>query len=254
MRRRRTSTRTARTGRCPRPGGRSRSAAPIRPAPRRGWVGRAGRGPAPRVTGHGETSTHGTPARRARSTAISRACHVGEDSFWRPSSCSSNTTIAARAGQRGEHRAAAADDGGSARRRGPVVRPSGHGRPALATQPGHEAIGGPDRGGHHDRLTEGRGRDRQTDGSVGRRHLEQVDPGSVLAAVGRSSPAGAARPAVRPGPSGRVRRRAGSWPAGPPIATPPSGTGRSWRRRGRRPTPSPPRPDRFPRAVRCRAR
>ena len=44
--------------------------------------------------GVGDTSTTGTPTCRPRSTATSRACHVGEPSFCRDSSCSSNTTIA----------------------------------------------------------------------------------------------------------------------------------------------------------------
>ena len=54
--------------------------------------------PAPRASsdGHGEVITHGTPARRARSSATSRACHVGACSCWWASSCSSTTTIAAR--------------------------------------------------------------------------------------------------------------------------------------------------------------
>ena len=43
--------------------------------------------------GHGDTSTLGTPARRARSIATSRACQVGERSSCSASSCSSSTTI-----------------------------------------------------------------------------------------------------------------------------------------------------------------
>ena len=48
--------------------------------------------------GHGETSRQGTPARRARSIATSRAFQVGDDSFCRPGSSSSNTTTALSAG------------------------------------------------------------------------------------------------------------------------------------------------------------
>ena len=48
--------------------------------------------------GQGEMSTQGTPARRARSIATSRACHVGTRSSFRPSSCSSSTTIASKRG------------------------------------------------------------------------------------------------------------------------------------------------------------
>ena len=55
--------------------------------------------------GTGETSTHGTPARRARSTTTSRACQVGARSCCQRSSCSSSTTTAARSGT-GAHAAA----------------------------------------------------------------------------------------------------------------------------------------------------
>ena len=47
--------------------------------------------------GHGDTRRQPTPARRARSTAISRAFHDGDDSFCNPGSSSSNTTTAANA-------------------------------------------------------------------------------------------------------------------------------------------------------------
>ncbi|MFM2182646.1 MAG: hypothetical protein RJB61_940 [Actinomycetota bacterium] len=45
--------------------------------------------------GAGEISQHEAPARRARSTSTSRACHVGDRSSWYDSSCSSMTTTAA---------------------------------------------------------------------------------------------------------------------------------------------------------------
>ena len=54
----------------------------------------------PLTVGHGDTSSTGTPARRARSTATSRACHVGLRSSCSASSCSSMTTIAASVGAR----------------------------------------------------------------------------------------------------------------------------------------------------------
>ena len=61
----------------------------------------------PTIVGHGEVSTTGTPARRARSSATSRACHVGLRSSCSASSCSSTTTMAARSGH-GAHTAARA--------------------------------------------------------------------------------------------------------------------------------------------------
>ncbi len=61
----------------------------------------------PLTVGHGETSSTGTPARRPRSTATSRACHVGLRSSCRASSCSSTTTTAARS-RHGAHAAARA--------------------------------------------------------------------------------------------------------------------------------------------------
>ena len=68
---------------------------PARSSPRDG----VSSGPAASASsdGHGEVSTHGTPARRARSSATSRACHVGACSCWWTSSCSSTTTTAASA-------------------------------------------------------------------------------------------------------------------------------------------------------------
>ncbi len=55
--------------------------------------------------GHGDTRRHGTPACAARSSATSRAFHVGACSCWWASSCSSRTTIAARSAT-GVHAAA----------------------------------------------------------------------------------------------------------------------------------------------------
>ena len=61
----------------------------------------------PPTVGHGDTSTTGTPARRARSMTTSRACHVGLRSSCSASSCSSRTTTAASRGH-GAHAAARA--------------------------------------------------------------------------------------------------------------------------------------------------
>ena len=58
----------------------------------------------PTTVGHGDTSSTGAPARRARSTTTSRACHVGLRSSCSASSCSSRTTTAARSGH-GAHAA-----------------------------------------------------------------------------------------------------------------------------------------------------
>ncbi len=49
--------------------------------------------------GQGDVSTHGTPARRARSTATSRAFHVGARSSWYASSPSSTTSTAPSCGR-----------------------------------------------------------------------------------------------------------------------------------------------------------
>jgi len=56
------------------------------------------------TVGNGDTTRQGTLARRARSTAMSRACHVGLRSSWSRSSCSSRTTTAAMFGH-GAHTA-----------------------------------------------------------------------------------------------------------------------------------------------------
>ncbi len=70
-------------------------------------------GPAARASsdGHGEASTQGTPARRARSTATSRACQEGVCSCLWASSCSSRTSTAARS-----------TTGAQAAERGPMTR------------------------------------------------------------------------------------------------------------------------------------
>ena len=82
-------------GRC-RPGVDRRPRSPAsRPARRSGVASAWGPSTAPRAMGHGDTRMHGTPARRARSIATSRACQVGVRSSWWTSSCSSSTTTAA---------------------------------------------------------------------------------------------------------------------------------------------------------------
>ncbi len=73
-------------------------------------AGRRRRSPtaaSPATVGHGDTSSTSAPARRARSTATSRACHVGLRSSCSASSCSSTTTTVARSGH-GAHAAARA--------------------------------------------------------------------------------------------------------------------------------------------------
>jgi hypothetical protein len=52
----------------------------------------------PVTVGQGDTSTQAAPARRARSTTTSRACHVGLRSSCSDSACSSTTTAAASRG------------------------------------------------------------------------------------------------------------------------------------------------------------
>ena len=70
-----------------------------------GFVNRPEAAARPATVGHGDTSSTGAPALRARSTTTSRACHVGLRSSCSASSCSSSTTTAARSG----HGAQAAD-------------------------------------------------------------------------------------------------------------------------------------------------
>ena len=90
----------------------------------------------------GDTSTHGTPARRARSTATSRAFQVGACSCCHDSSCSSSTTTAAEVTDRRPGRGPAAHDGGP----GPG-RAQSRGRIATARRPDAAAArgGGPRR-------------------------------------------------------------------------------------------------------------
>ncbi len=78
--------------------------------------------PSASSVGHGLVSTHGTPARRARSMATSRACQVGACSCWWASSCSSSTTTHAEVADRRPGRGPGADDGRTGRAPRPVRR------------------------------------------------------------------------------------------------------------------------------------
>ena len=168
--------------------------------------------PQPRASsvGAGETSTQGTPARRARSTTTSRACQVGARSSWRASSCSSSTTTAARPAT-GAHAAArapittSAPAAAEAQSRGM----EGDGQPGPP-QPGREQPGLVDRRRDHERGAARGG-------------------GQHGARSGRPSAGAAARPARRRRPA-------------PSAASGSSGCGHAGDRRRRGRQRRPPRP------------
>ncbi len=183
---------------------------PARSASIDGFVSRPRAAESPATVGHGDTSTTGAPARRARSTTTSRACHVGLRSSCSASSCSSTTTTAARSG----HGAHAAD-------RAPMTTstPAGGRRPLLRgvgdgqTRPPQpdRVDTGPVRRRHDDqRRAQARGRGDDRDGVAPR--CEPHRSPSLREQVG-----GARMHRIDPGPrrpSGRqaddVRRRAGA--------------------------------------------
>ena len=180
--------------------------------------------------GHGDTSRQGTPARRARSTATSRACQVGEDSLWSISSCSSITTIAASSGAGANtaarppttvarQPAAAASHGASA----PTAAPG-------ATQSPGEAVGHVALRHDHDRLTHG---DAAASGDLERIGRRRRPPPRAprRRASSAAAPTGSVRdrrrpPHPRPAESrattrsGEARRSIGGQPTGPPPGRP----------------------------------
>ena len=194
--------------------------------------------PAPRAMGIGDTSTQGTPARRARSMTTSRACQVGARSSWYTSSCSSSTTTAARS-----------RTGAQAAARVPITvapaapRASRGARSRRAAPPG----AGGDRGGGPGwptapargccrgrpwRARAGRGRWRAAGapprGPRRRTPRRISSSGAWCTGWGRGRRAGGQRPA----PPGRARPCGGSAPVDRPSATRPTGPARSARAAG----------------------
>ena len=114
--------------------GRPPRAAATRPARRRppARLTQAAGPAAPRAMGTAKPARTGPPP-AARSTATSRACHVGARSSCSASSCSSSTTTAPRPGH-GAHAAARAPTTTSTPRRG--LRPLARHRPPPSARPG----------------------------------------------------------------------------------------------------------------------
>ena len=192
--------------------------------------------------GAGDTSRHAIPIRRARSTATSRACHVGLRSSWSASSCSSSTTITPHPVIGPQTAAPRTDDhvDTSAGRR-PIAWQQRH-RAAHRSHPGCEPLGGIDRCHHDEQWTVLPGLQEQ------RQRITRRRPADQPTAIGqeRGEPVDDTRHLVAP-PTPRCGRRDGSdgtmrarrWPGSvgpaPPSDARPTG-------RGRRPRAPVPRP------------
>ena len=214
---------------------------PARRAPRpRDGVSSGPHRPAPPATGSGETSTQGTPARRARSMATSRACQVGRPLLLERLVVLVEHHDGGQVGDGRPRRGPGPDHhGGPGRGQRPVPRGQrhGHARPAQA---GAEQARLVDRGRHHQRRRLGRPRPGRAQ-RVDRRREPHHGAAARRApsAPRRRRAARRPEPAAGPRRAGRPRRR----PATPwrgttarvrPIATPPTPPGR----RGRAADPS----------------
>ena len=195
----------------------------------RGWVTSRPASSASSV-GHGEASTQGTPARRARSTTTSRACQAGVCSCLWASSCSSSTSTAARSTHGGPGRRSGPDHRRPTPGLGPFVGHHGHGhaRPAQA-HPERLRVPPPTAGGPA----------RCPAGRPARTSGNRSAPGASRSTVGRHTPfggerglgqlvaGGGDRVAGRPGvgdaghrPGRRRRAQEGDGAAGPAVGGP----------------------------------